>query len=186
MKQLITLSYKQPRYLITSLALNDLAIGLLITPFGTIPALLHCWPYGEIFCQIQVSLVPGSTCLVTNLKFMFSFRLFYEALWRSRAPSFSYAWLSIAIRARSIQWNIINTRVRRWARNERKLKNFQVCEVDDSHHSPLLAKDTFMHWKTLWMIYFSLPGLCGNFKFDLDPLPDVLWLACSAKGWDWI
>lgn len=44
----------QPRYLITSLALNDLAIGLLITPFGTIPALLHCWPYGEIFCQIQV------------------------------------------------------------------------------------------------------------------------------------
>ena len=45
----------QPRYLITSLALNDLAIGLLITPFGTLPALLHCWPYGEIFCQIQVS-----------------------------------------------------------------------------------------------------------------------------------
>lgn len=41
--------------MITSLALNDLAIGLLITPFGTLPALLHCWPYGEIFCQIQVS-----------------------------------------------------------------------------------------------------------------------------------
>lgn len=80
MKQLITLSYKQPRYLITSLALNDLAIGLLITPFGTIPALLHCWPYGEIFCQIQVSLVPGSMFLVKNLKFMFSFRLFFEAL----------------------------------------------------------------------------------------------------------
>lgn len=34
--------------------MNDLAIGLLITPFGTIPALVHCWPYGEIFCQIQV------------------------------------------------------------------------------------------------------------------------------------
>ncbi|CRL05781.1 CLUMA_CG018809, isoform A [Clunio marinus] len=48
--------HPQPRYLITSLALNDLAIGLLITPFGTIPALLHCWPYGEIFCQIQALL----------------------------------------------------------------------------------------------------------------------------------
>lgn len=45
----------QPRYLLTSLALNDLAIGLLITPFGVLPALFHCWPYGEIFCQIQVS-----------------------------------------------------------------------------------------------------------------------------------
>lgn len=40
--------------------------------------------------------------------------------------------------------------------------------------------------KTCWTIYFLLPGLCGNFKFDLDSLPDVLWLACSAKGWDWI
>ncbi|XP_070505572.1 trace amine-associated receptor 1 [Chironomus tepperi] len=48
--------HPQPRYLITSLALNDLAIGLLITPFGTLPALLHCWPYGEIFCQIQALL----------------------------------------------------------------------------------------------------------------------------------
>lgn len=47
--------HPQPRYLLTSLALNDLAIGLLITPFGVLPALLHCWPYGEIFCQIQVN-----------------------------------------------------------------------------------------------------------------------------------
>lgn len=53
----------QPRYLITSLALNDLAIGLLITPFGTLPALLHCWPYGEIFCQIQVSCCTINLCL---------------------------------------------------------------------------------------------------------------------------
>uniref|UniRef100_A0A1A9WXJ0 G-protein coupled receptors family 1 profile domain-containing protein n=1 Tax=Glossina brevipalpis TaxID=37001 RepID=A0A1A9WXJ0_9MUSC len=45
--------HQQPRYLLTSLALNDLAIGLLITPFSLLPALLHCWPYGEIFCQIQ-------------------------------------------------------------------------------------------------------------------------------------
>ncbi|XP_058117881.1 5-hydroxytryptamine receptor 1A [Anopheles coustani] len=46
----------QPRYLLTSLALNDLAIGLLIIPFSALPALLHCWPYGEIFCQIQALL----------------------------------------------------------------------------------------------------------------------------------
>ncbi|XP_065089728.1 trace amine-associated receptor 8c [Ochlerotatus camptorhynchus] len=48
--------HPQPRYLLTSLALNDLAIGLLIIPFGALPALLHCWPYGEIFCQIQALL----------------------------------------------------------------------------------------------------------------------------------
>lgn len=51
--------HPQPRYLITSLALNDLAIGLLITPFGALPALFNCWPYGEIFCQIQVKLMNG-------------------------------------------------------------------------------------------------------------------------------
>ena len=48
--------YFQPRYLLTSLALNDLAIGVLIIPFGALPALFHCWPYGEIFCQIQALL----------------------------------------------------------------------------------------------------------------------------------
>ncbi|KAL9702211.1 hypothetical protein quinque_005729 [Culex quinquefasciatus] len=48
--------HPQPRYLLTSLALNDLAIGVLIIPFGALPALLHCWPYGEIFCQIQALL----------------------------------------------------------------------------------------------------------------------------------
>ncbi|XP_033247561.1 5-hydroxytryptamine receptor 1A [Drosophila miranda] len=48
--------HQQPRYLLTSLALNDLTIGLLITPFGLMPALFHCWPYGEIFCQIQALL----------------------------------------------------------------------------------------------------------------------------------
>ncbi|XP_054738919.1 uncharacterized protein LOC129245004 [Anastrepha obliqua] len=48
--------HQQPRYLLTSLALNDLTIGLLITPFGLLPALFHCWPYGEIFCQIQALL----------------------------------------------------------------------------------------------------------------------------------
>ncbi|XP_049298396.1 5-hydroxytryptamine receptor 1A isoform X1 [Anopheles funestus] len=52
--------HPQPRYLLTSLALNDLAIGLLIIPFSALPALLHCWPYGEIFCQIQQALLRGA------------------------------------------------------------------------------------------------------------------------------
>ncbi|XP_055312764.1 5-hydroxytryptamine receptor 1D [Sitodiplosis mosellana] len=51
----------QPRYLLTSLALNDFAIGILITPLGILPALFHCWPYGEIFCQIQ-ALLRGALC----------------------------------------------------------------------------------------------------------------------------
>lgn len=48
--------FPQPRYLLTSLALNDLAIGVLITPFGVVSALFHCWAFGEVVCQIQVSL----------------------------------------------------------------------------------------------------------------------------------
>ncbi|KPJ06747.1 Beta-2 adrenergic receptor [Papilio machaon] len=43
----------QPRYLLTSLALNDLFTGILIAPVALLPALYKCWPYGEIFCQIQ-------------------------------------------------------------------------------------------------------------------------------------
>ena len=60
----------QPRYLITSLALNDLAIGLLITPFSILPALFHCWPYGEIFCQIQVISI-NFTWSITFLRLTF-------------------------------------------------------------------------------------------------------------------
>ncbi|XP_065340301.1 trace amine-associated receptor 1-like isoform X1 [Cloeon dipterum] len=48
--------HAQPRYLLTSLACNDLAIGLLVTPFAFLPTLLHCWPYGEMICQIQALL----------------------------------------------------------------------------------------------------------------------------------
>ncbi|KAF4518383.1 hypothetical protein B566_EDAN018977 [Ephemera danica] len=48
--------HAQPRYLLTSLAVNDLAIGLLVTPFAFLPSLLRCWPYGETFCQIQALL----------------------------------------------------------------------------------------------------------------------------------
>ncbi|EZA49019.1 hypothetical protein X777_12828 [Ooceraea biroi] len=46
-------TFFQPRYLLTSLASNDLAIGLLVTPFGFLPAVYGCWPYGEVVCQIQ-------------------------------------------------------------------------------------------------------------------------------------
>ncbi|KPJ08635.1 hypothetical protein RR48_12388 [Papilio machaon] len=46
----------QPRYLLTSLALNDLFTGILIAPVALLPALYKCWPYGEIFCQIQASI----------------------------------------------------------------------------------------------------------------------------------
>lgn len=48
------LIFFQPRYLLTSLASNDLAIGLLVTPFGVLPAVYQCWPYSDIVCQIQV------------------------------------------------------------------------------------------------------------------------------------
>lgn len=32
-------------------------MGLLVTPFAIVPSLRHCWPYGELVCQIQVSSV---------------------------------------------------------------------------------------------------------------------------------
>ncbi|XP_075222398.1 trace amine-associated receptor 8c isoform X2 [Lycorma delicatula] len=48
--------HSQPRYLLTSLASNDLAIGLLVTPFGVLPAVYQCWPYSDIVCQIQALL----------------------------------------------------------------------------------------------------------------------------------
>ncbi|KAJ3664510.1 hypothetical protein Zmor_000070 [Zophobas morio] len=41
--------HSQPRYLLTSLASNDLAMGLLVTPFAVVPSLRHCWPYGELW-----------------------------------------------------------------------------------------------------------------------------------------
>ncbi|XP_011298902.1 trace amine-associated receptor 9 [Fopius arisanus] len=48
--------HAQPKYLLTSLASNDLAIGILVTPFGFLPAIYGCWPYGEVVCQIQALL----------------------------------------------------------------------------------------------------------------------------------
>ncbi|XP_024084329.1 trace amine-associated receptor 5-like [Cimex lectularius] len=55
--------HQQPRYLLTSLASNDLAIGVLVTPFGFLPALFRCWPYSETLCQIQV--ISGFTIVIS-------------------------------------------------------------------------------------------------------------------------
>ena len=44
----------QPRIIFTTLALNDLANGLLVLGVGIIPATFQCWPFGEFLCQIQV------------------------------------------------------------------------------------------------------------------------------------
>ncbi|XP_022908743.2 trace amine-associated receptor 8c isoform X1 [Onthophagus taurus] len=48
--------HSQPRYLLTSLASNDLAMGFFVTPFAIIPSFRRCWPYGELLCQIQALL----------------------------------------------------------------------------------------------------------------------------------
>nr|XP_018905598.1 PREDICTED: trace amine-associated receptor 8c [Bemisia tabaci] len=48
--------HSQPRYLLTSLASNDLAIGVFITPFGFLSAFFDCWMNGDIVCQIQAIL----------------------------------------------------------------------------------------------------------------------------------
>ncbi|CAB0030138.1 unnamed protein product [Trichogramma brassicae] len=59
--------HAQPRYLLTSLASNDLAIGLLVTPFGFVPAIYSCWPYGEIVCQIQGCVAIMSTTWIASV-----------------------------------------------------------------------------------------------------------------------
>ena len=45
----------QPRIILTALALNDLASGVIVLGMGLFPAVFECWPYGELTCQIQVS-----------------------------------------------------------------------------------------------------------------------------------
>ena len=47
----------QPRVIFTALALNDLLNGLLVLGIGIFPAMLQCWPFGEILCQYQASLI---------------------------------------------------------------------------------------------------------------------------------
>ena len=44
----------QPRIILTALAINDLANGLVVLGIGLFPAIFECWPFGELLCQIQV------------------------------------------------------------------------------------------------------------------------------------
>ena len=46
----------QPRIIFTAMAFNDLSNGLLVLGVGLFPAMWDCWPFGEILCQVQVSL----------------------------------------------------------------------------------------------------------------------------------
>lgn len=50
---------RAPRYLMTSLACSDLAIGLFVTPFAVYPTLYHSWPYGRTFCAVQALVLPA-------------------------------------------------------------------------------------------------------------------------------
>ena len=52
----------QPRIIFTTLALNDLANGLLVLGVGIIPATFQCWPFGEFLCQIQVRQFNCNVC----------------------------------------------------------------------------------------------------------------------------
>ncbi|CAG5074397.1 Similar to Taar6: Trace amine-associated receptor 6 (Rattus norvegicus) [Cotesia congregata] len=58
--------HAQPKYLLTSLASNDLAIGVLVTPFGFLPAVYGCWPYGEVVCQIQYYMRQGCMAVMST------------------------------------------------------------------------------------------------------------------------
>jgi hypothetical protein len=48
---------RQTRCLLTSIATNHVATGLLVTVWNIYPSLIGCWPYGVLLCQIQVSCV---------------------------------------------------------------------------------------------------------------------------------
>lgn len=56
--------FRQTRCLLTSIATNHVATGLLVTAWNIYPSLVGCWPYGVLLCQIQVSLFTPSTSLV--------------------------------------------------------------------------------------------------------------------------
>ncbi|XP_050714082.1 trace amine-associated receptor 8c-like [Eriocheir sinensis] len=48
----------QPRYLLTSLGVCDLAKGLVVVPLSVYPSLYHCWPYPPLLCAGQALLLP--------------------------------------------------------------------------------------------------------------------------------
>ncbi|XP_046632086.1 trace amine-associated receptor 9-like [Daphnia pulicaria] len=47
----------QTRCLLTSIATNHVATGLLVTVWNIYPSLIGCWPYGVLLCQIQAVLL---------------------------------------------------------------------------------------------------------------------------------
>jgi len=47
----------QTRCLLTSIATNHVAMGLLVTAWSIYPSLNGCWPYGVLLCQIQAVLL---------------------------------------------------------------------------------------------------------------------------------
>ena len=53
----VALPIRQTRCLLTSIATNHVATGLLVTVWNIYPSLIGCWPYGVLLCQIQVSCV---------------------------------------------------------------------------------------------------------------------------------
>ena len=55
MELCLGLGLLQTRCLLTSIATNHVATGLLVTVWNIYPSLIGCWPYGVLLCQIQVS-----------------------------------------------------------------------------------------------------------------------------------
>lgn len=58
-KQTRKLFMKRARYIMTSLCVTDLSIGLLMCPSTIYPALVHCWPSGEVMCKIEALLISA-------------------------------------------------------------------------------------------------------------------------------
>ena len=50
---------RRVRYLMNSMSLTDLGIGLFMCPTTLYPALKRCWPFGVEFCQIEALVISG-------------------------------------------------------------------------------------------------------------------------------
>lgn len=47
------------RYMMNSLCLTDLSIGLLMCPSTLYPAVWRCWPFGEFMCKLEALLISA-------------------------------------------------------------------------------------------------------------------------------
>ena len=52
----------QPRFILLSIGINDLIMGILVLCLSTYPALYRCWPFGRGLCQVQVSSIYPQIC----------------------------------------------------------------------------------------------------------------------------